>query len=196
MKDWMEVSKRILFVITVFVTYIGYSDPAYLLRISQLSDKYKFGEMLVMAKENNNGVIDNRIVVIDEYLKKKDSPLFGLGKMIADKADKYAISPYLLVAIMGAESGFGKYGYAAQGTYNAVGLGIHEGRKYNSWEEGIDDFGYVLKNYYFDENRVTPKQIQDKWAPRGIDGNGWDDTWANNVSFFLNELELTEKEIS
>lgn len=196
MKDWIEILKRVLFLITVFVTYIGYSDPAYLLRISQLSDKYEFGDMLVMAKENNSEAIDKRAVVVDEYLKKKDSPLFGLGKIIVDKAGKYSISPYLLVAIMGAESGFGKYGYATQGTYNAVGLGIHEGRKYDSWEEGIDDFGYVLKNYYFEENRVTPKQIQDKWAPRGIDGNGWDDTWANNVSFFVNEMELAEKEIS
>jgi hypothetical protein len=99
-------------------------------------------------------------------------------------------------AIAGAESCFGKYGYASEGTYNAVGMGIHEQRIYTNWETGIEDMAKVLRNYYFDEGKDTTIEIQNKWAPRCVDGNSCDNSWAENVDFFISEMQQLENEIN
>ncbi len=146
----------------------------------------------VIDSESDNGI---KIRTIDEYLFDKGSPLTGCGVKYVEVAQKYNLPVYLMVAMAGAESGFGTKGYAV-GTYNSVGLGVHEGRSYQNWQEGIDDLGYVLRNFYFDEGKDDLMEIQNKWAPRGIDGNGWDNSWASNVDFFIRELEAKEKEVS
>jgi len=137
-----------------------------------------------------------QVKIVDQYLKDHDSPMVGSGRDFIKWAQEYNLPVYLMPAMAGWESGFGKYGYAAEGTYNAVGLGIHEQRRYNSWAEGIEDMALVLRKYYFDEGLDDPWKIQNKWAPRGIDGNGWDDSWAEGVNGFIHEMQGMEREMN
>ncbi len=149
-------------------------------------------EEILEVKASNEFDSDLYIEVIDEYLELHNSPMAGSGAKYLEVAKKYDLPKYIMVAIAGAESNFGKSGYATQGTFNAVGLGIHEGRKYSSWDEGIEDMGYVLRNYYFDEGKDEVLEIQNKWAPRCVDNNACSNSWAENVDYFINEIQLIE----
>ncbi len=136
--------------------------------------------------------------VIDEYLKRKGSPMAGVGKTAIATADKYNLPRYLLIAIAGHESKFAELGYAktleAKGKHNAWGLGIHQGWAFDTWEQAFDKCGEVLRKYYFDEGRTTPETIEDKWAP-GIE-NSYGYEWSAGVNKYGAELVALEAEMS
>jgi len=61
---------------------------------------------------------DTTSSIIDRYLRKKGSPLEGLGSVFYDEAQKRGFHPYILVAVAGAESSFGKH---TRGNHNFLG---------------------------------------------------------------------------
>lgn len=62
-------------------------------------------------------------------------------------------------------------------------------KSYNSYEEGLNDFVRILKNYYFDLGLTTVEQIGAKYCPVGAknDPNGLNQYWVSGVSSFCNE---------
>jgi hypothetical protein len=179
-----DFMRMILYLIMAVVLYFGVNQ---LLVVTEPWAGQSLVEVwrknLAMAQSLNTNEAD----LIDSYLATKGSPLSGQGYNFVKYGEEFNVSPLLMVAMTGAESNFGQVGYAV-GSYNAVGLGIHEGRRYVSWEEGIEDMAMVLRNYYLDEGRDDPVEIQNKWAPRCVDGNACNDSWAENVKYFLDEM--------
>ena len=124
---------------------------------------------------------DNIAGTIDNFLKKRGSPMAGMGSVFVAAGKRYGIDPRLVVSISGIESSFGKKIY---GSHNAWGWG--PGKPFSSWEEGINTVSQGLARGYISKGLRTPQQIVKKYAP-GSDGND-EGNWAKTVAQFLNEL--------
>jgi hypothetical protein len=126
---------------------------------------------------------DARVIIIEKYLKKYNSPLIPYAQFIVETSDKYSLDWRLLVAIAQQESNLGKK--IPPGTYNAWGWGIHSRGTlgFSSWEEGIETVSKGLKEKYIDKGYITPEEIMSKYTPLS---NG---SWAFGVNQFINELE-------
>ena len=121
---------------------------------------------------------------IDGLLKKRGSPMAGLGNVFVSTGRKYGVDPRLVVAISGIESSFGT---RIMGAHNAWGWG--PGKPFSSWEEGISAVTQGLRSGYLDRGLTTPGQIVKRYAPAS-DGN--DETnWAKTVESFMQELGAT-----
>lgn len=65
-------------------------------------------------------------------------------------------------------------------------------KSYETYEEGLNDFVRILKNYYFDLGLTTVEEIGAKYCPVGAknDPNGLNKYWVSGVSsFYQNYLE-------
>jgi hypothetical protein len=126
--------------------------------------------------------------VIDHYLQKKGSPLYGLGAVFYDEAQKHGIHPYLLVAIAGKESSFGK---RCKG-FNPFGW--NRGKTaFESWEKAIETLAGKLATLpAYKEWREDTKNI----AQLALSYNP--DTpreWTRGIKKFMEELKEFEFEI-
>ena len=120
---------------------------------------------------------------IDAYIKqvsKGRSPLVGMGAAFVDIGRQEGVSPYLLAAIAGAESGFGTTGGAAK-TRNPFGWG--PGKSFSSWEEAIRTVARGLRTNYLARGLTSIPQIGAKYAPAGAanDPTGLNGYWTRNV---------------
>lgn len=126
---------------------------------------------------------------IDNYLRKKGSPLAGYGRTFVQAGQKYGVDPRVIVAISGGESSFGKYG-PAQRIHNAWGWGPHI--PFGSWEQGINAVTKGLASGYIGQGLDTFGEIQRKWAPLGAgnDPTNLNSNWLRTNSQFARELGL------
>ncbi len=124
---------------------------------------------------------------IDAYLRKKGSPLAGLGNQFVQYGQQYGIDPRLIVAISGAETSFGGYG-PSQKIHNPFGMG--PGIQYPNYGSAIGAVAQNLAKNYFKQGLDTIPEIQKKWAPSGAtnDPTGLNNNWVKNVSQFYSEL--------
>jgi hypothetical protein len=122
---------------------------------------------------------------INRYLRGQQSPLAGHGQAFVSAGRAYGVDPYLLVAIAGAESSFGKQ---AQ-NFNPFGWGPHI--PFQGWNQAIRTVARGLRKGYLDEGLTTVEQIQQKWAPSGAanDPTNLNSNWTGNVNRFLKELK-------
>lgn len=125
---------------------------------------------------------DARPVTIDNYLADYHSPLYGLGPLIVETADRYGIDPYFFTAVAQQESNLCKL--APENSYNCWGWGIHtEGSlAFENYETAIQTVFSGLKTEYFDKGYTTPDEIMTKYTPLS---NG---SWAAGVEQFMEEL--------
>lgn len=123
-------------------------------------------------------------VSLNSFLRQKGSPMAGLGGAFVQAGRRYGIDPHLLVAISGAESGFGVH---AQG-HNPFGWG--PGIHFQNWRQAINRVAAGLKAGYIDKGLTTVEQIQQKWAPVNVsnDPTHLNSNWAKNVKAILAEL--------
>lgn len=127
--------------------------------------------------------------VINNYLRKKGSPLAGKGQVFVNQGKAAGVDPRLLVAITGAETSFMTNPAAApMSEHNAFGMG--PGISYPNWRTGIRSAAQNLGQNYIGEGLNTINEISSKWAPPGAsnDPNAVNQNWAGNVSKFYNEL--------
>ena len=78
---------------------------------------------------------------------------------------------------------------AFKNNHNFGGIMTSKGLKnYNSYEEGLQDFVRILKNYYFDLGLDTIEKIGAKYCPVGAknDPNNLNQYWVGGVSQFYN----------
>lgn len=129
----------------------------------------------------------NSASAIDAYLRKKGSPLAGLGSTFLSAGKKYGVDPRLLVAISGAETSLGQYG-PSQRIKNPFGMGPHI--QYGSYGESIMAAAKNLGLNYIGEGRDTIPEIQQKWAPSNAenDPTGLNNNWVKNVSTYYSEM--------
>jgi hypothetical protein len=123
-------------------------------------------------------------ILISNYLKRYDSPLYPFSNLIIDYSKKYSVDPRLIVAIAQQESNLGKK--SPDDCFNAWGWGIHKnGTKcYNNWPEAIESVimgiskDYCAKGYCED-----PCVMMKKYTPSS---NG---SWCFGINQFLAELQ-------
>lgn len=122
--------------------------------------------------------IDPRIERIEAVFAQHGSPMTGLGELIVTTADKYNTDPYLIVAISGQESSFGKYrcGYNVWG-YASCAV------RFNSWEHAIDKEASLLAGHLYNARNDT------NWSVAQV-GRVYaeDPHWHKGVSYFYNML--------
>lgn len=94
----------------------------------------------------------------------------------------------LVVAISTHETGYWT-SKAFTENHNFGGIMTSKGLKsYSTYEEGLDHFVKVLKNYYFDEGLTTIEQIGAKYCPVGADNDpkGLNVNWVPSVTSIYN----------
>lgn len=94
----------------------------------------------------------------------------------------------LVVAISTHETGYWT-SKAFTENHNFGGIMTSKGLKsYSTYEEGLDHFVSVLKNYYFDKGLTTIEQIGAKYCPVGAenDPKGLNVNWVPNVTSIYN----------
>lgn len=126
--------------------------------------------------------LDNRAVILQEYLESKDSPLAAHADTFIETADKYNLDWRLVVSISGLESSFGKHQPA--GSHNGWGWGYSNGtvKHFDTWDAAIEEISRGLReNYLYDRPYSDPYVIGPKYAASP--------TWAIRVTYFMNQLE-------
>jgi hypothetical protein len=129
-------------------------------------------------------VEDGRCLVIENYLKKYNSPLIPYAKNLCEAAKKYELDYRLLVAIAQQESNLCKA--SPPEWFNCWGWGIHsQGIKtFESYEEAIESVARGIKTKYCDKGYCAdPCLMMKKYTPKS------DGSWCFGVKKFLAEME-------
>lgn len=109
---------------------------------------------------------------IDQVLASYNSPAEGMGQTMYDLGIKYGIDPAYCLAFFIHESTAGTKGVATV-TKSIGNIRVTPGyqdyqgyRKYNSWDEGIEDWYKLIRDLYINEWKlVTLQQIIPVYAP-------------------------------
>lgn len=155
----------------------------------QVSDAAQaVGAAATTVASGNASIADSAALVsqLDQYLRRKNSPLAGLGGTMVSQGRQYGVDPRMAVAVAGAETSFGTTG-SAVALKNAWGLG--PGIAYRSWPDAIGAFFRTIKNLAQGTNGTIP-EIQRKYAPSGAanDPTGLNNNWVRNTSGVYAEL--------
>lgn len=120
--------------------------------------------------------------VLKEYLEKSSSPMLPYVDSFLEACSTYDLDCYLLPAISGVESTFGKF--IAPGTNNAFGWGRGI-IPFTSFHEAIMTVGKGLRENYIDKGATSVNAIGAIYC----EGN----TWSGKVTYFMNKFEESEK---
>jgi hypothetical protein len=126
---------------------------------------------------------------IDEFLAARGSPMAGLGRALLDVGWRYNIDPRFLVAISGADTGFGR---VLCTEFNAWNWFWHEwcNSPFESWEQALDEVARGLRMYYLDDGLTDVDKIADRYGPLDDprDTLGLNRHWPSNVTRYLEAL--------
>lgn len=130
---------------------------------------------------------DPRVLALESYFKKYNSPLKNEAANFVEAADKYDLDWKLVAAISGVESTFGKFTPAPK-SYNAWGWGVYGNQAlyFASWKDGIYTVSEGLRTNYFNKGLTNPYAINRIYAASP--------TWGSHVSYFLTDIEEFNKD--
>lgn len=137
----------------------------------------------IIAEEKEKSFFLKKLA-IKRVLDKYNAPLSEGTDEFIKTCKKYDLDCYLLPAISGLESTFGRFIYP--NSYNPFGWG----RGYiifNSWEEGIDAVGNGLRNGYLNRGALSLSEIGPIYSESP--------TWAIRVQYFINEFQMEEAKL-
>lgn len=128
---------------------------------------------------------DARIVKLEDFFTKHNSPLEPYAEEIVKTADQYGIDFRLLPAIAMQESNLCKK--APVDSFNCWGYGIYgkNVRSFSGYKEGINVVTKTLAESYKGNGLHTPEEIVKKYTPSD---NG---KWVSSVNYFMDNLSLT-----
>jgi hypothetical protein len=123
---------------------------------------------------------------IEQYLRKKGSPLASYAKDFVEVGNKYGIDPRFLVAVSGIETSFGK---AGSGLANP--FGYMSAKRFSGPREVLELMGRDLTRktggYYSGKNTID--SIGGTWAPPGaMNDAGGNSGWPAAVRKFYSEM--------
>ena len=126
---------------------------------------------------------DARPLILENYLKKFNSPLSPYANLLVSVADKYKLDFRLLTAIAMKESGLCRV--IPEDTYNCWGWGIHSKGTlgFSSFEEGIETVSQGIKEKYVDDGLVTVEEIMSRYTPQSPNG-----AWAVGVTDYMDDM--------
>ena len=141
------------------------------------------------AQINSESDIDSEAMIqalaIKNVLARYKSPMVDSADHFIAIAEEMDIDPYMLPAITGVESGFGRA--LIQGTYNPFGWGV--GRiKFKDWNDGITIVATGLRKSYFNKGAKTVYEVGPRYA-------GGSTTWAPKVVMFMNTFKAEENRL-
>lgn len=145
------------------------------------------GSSAVLSGKTTTTSVDNRVKILEEYLKKYNSPLVPHAKTFVAEADKNDLDWKLVAAISGVESTFGKR--IPYNSYNAWGWGVYGDNvmRFASWDDAIATISKGLRTNYMD-----------KWGASDVYEIGRiyaaSPTWAQKVTHFTAQIEKFETE--
>jgi hypothetical protein len=97
----------------------------------------------------------------------------------------YGLPVELYLGIAFAESSFNTFR-----PFNPWGIDTGKGndpRTYLNWEQSVNGFSQLIKYYYWNEGKLTPEQMRDKYVGKGIGSP----SWINNVKKFYDpQIEI------
>ena len=154
-----------------------------ILSVSQSSDSYNASPKILGVSSAMIVAKDGRADILDNYFKKYNSPMAGLGSAIVESADRHKIPFGYLAAIGQCEGNLGKT--IPHNSYNTWGWGIYGNKvtRFDSYDEAIDTISRGIKKYYIDKGLTTPEDIMRKYTPPS------DGSWAYGVNTFLKIIE-------
>lgn len=135
-------------------------------------------------KDLNNSQI-NKIFQVRKVLKQVfenyQSPLVDEVDTFIDVCIKYDFNCYLLPAIAGLESSYGRYIYPD--SYNPFGWGGGY-IKFKSWQNAIEIVSFNLKNNYFNKGLKDIYSIGKVYAESS--------TWSERINYLINNFNQME----
>ncbi|HKZ34892.1 MAG TPA: hypothetical protein VJ179_03460 [Patescibacteria group bacterium] len=173
------------------------SQTAYLKTLAKTSVSYVIeqsspGEMFAALPQAAGDVKsaittrDARPYIVDQFLRKHNSPLTEHAEYMVQVADAYGFDFRLLPAIAMQESNLGKK--LPENSHNAWGYGIYGDNVlgFSDWKSAIDTVAKGLAEDYIGQGLITPEQIMTKYTPASIPKGG---PWAIGVRYFMDEME-------
>lgn len=145
------------------------------------------GSSAILSRSEAVNKDDNRVKILEGYLKKHNSPLAAHAKTFVAEADKHDLDWKFVAAISGVESTFGKR--IPANSYNAWGWGVYGDKvmRFESWDHGIATISKGLRTNYMD-----------KWGAEDVHEIGRiyaaSPTWSQKVTYFTNQIEKFETE--
>lgn len=137
---------------------------------------------IALAKQSD---FAKKKMAIKRVLERYNSPVVDTVDGFIAACQEYDLNCYLLPAIMGVESGFGRA--YIPGTYN--GHGWASGTiTFSSWEDGYMTIGKALREKYIDRGATDVYSIGKIYAGS--------ETWPQKVSFFMSQFEAEEANLA
>lgn len=115
-------------------------------------------------------------------LKDNNSPMTGHVDSFMKSCMTHKFDCYLLPAIAGHESVFGRM--IAPGSYNAFGWGGGY-IMFPDWGTGIETVGTALRTNYVTEGPITPEMIGLKYATNT--------TWSSKIRYYMGRFVAAEQ---
>ena len=126
---------------------------------------------------------------IDAYLALQGSPMVGSGATFVAQGDEYGVDPAFLVAIAGAETGFGQFLYSSNGDQSANNAfnwfygPTWSQSDFVSWDEAIGHVAAGLAGpLYYGAGLYSVGAIAPRYCPVGTAN------WISNVDTFMTQL--------
>lgn len=129
----------------------------------------------------------------------KGGILEGKSQYLLDLAKRNKIPQSFFVAVLAAESGWGKSENARSHNNVASLMGnSNELWPYRTVGDNLEHYAKILKNEYFDKGLTTPETIGPKYAPIGAsnDSSHLNNNWVSTVKTIMAQLEGKNKKES
>lgn len=168
---------KILFTIFGLFIFLINAKPS-------LADSRVVSSSAEIKKDFFNSRIDSRVIRLQKFFEKYNSPLAPYSFDFVFYADKYEMDWRLVPAISGVESTFGKN--IPKNSYNAYGW-ANGAYSFNSWEESIETVTKTLKEKYYDRGATNIYAVGRRYAPPSK-------TWAWKVNYFMAKIDSTPVE--
>lgn len=173
----------------VFLFSLGFLWQINAWSLAQIKIPQETSKKVLAAQDE----IDQRIVLLESFLKDQGSPLASQAGVLVEAADKYKFDWRLLPAIAGKESSFGKripwHKEDGRSSHNAWGWGVYGDKapSFSSWEEAIEEVAKGLRHEYYNKGYILPETIMKKFTPRS------DGSWARGVKAIMEQITPTQE---
>ena len=130
----------------------------------------------------------SRVLLIESFLRKHNSPMTPYADVIVSEADRFAIDFRLVPAIAMCESNAGKR-MPKKDEFNFAGIAVYtgqnHGKAFESWPQSIAWVSEYIKQHYYDRGYRSLYDIGAIWAPPSVN-TGY--SWTNCVQGFQDAI--------
>lgn len=174
--------RKKIIIIILFFLFIGFLFPKKIQAHTKISGESAKISSFIKTDDSQNLYLFKQLVIKKIFLKYH-SPLVDVSNVFVDVCLKYGFDCYLLPAIAGVESSFGRFVFP--NSYNPFGWGGGY-IIFKNWKEGIEKVAKYLKENYIDKGATNLWLIGKIYAP-------YSSTWSEKVDFLIKEFYNEEE---